>query len=266
MENTNIDNNDKTTKETVAQPDQELKKRPIQKHNEEEEEKPLINENEQGEGEGEEESEYEYELSTGFYITGVCIVLAIIAFIVFMYLDFPLSKKCRGWFIGSLIDFKNQFFMKKVYIYALCAFLFFQVATAISDFIVERINPEASNTNNKDLNDLSKSSIIGAFLLLGIIVPIGEELVFRKLIYGILSYLSKILAYAVSSFLFAFYHFEFSFEKLKEEITRFPLYLLAGIMFAYVYDATGCILSTMIAHILNNTKTVVLSVLGVLKG
>jgi membrane protease YdiL (CAAX protease family) len=265
MEYTNINNNDKATKENVAQPDQELKKRPVQKHSEEE--KPLENENiEGGEGEEEEESEYEYELSTGFYVVGVSIVLAIIAFIVFINLDFPMSIKCKSWFVNSLVDFKNQFFMKKVYIYAIGAFLFFQVATAISDIIVERINPEATNSNNKDLNDLSKSSMIGAFLILGLIIPIGEELVFRKLIFGILSHLSKILAYAVSSFLFAFYHFEFSFEKLKEEITRFPLYLLAGIMFAYVYDTTGCILSTMIAHVLNNTKTVILSVIGVLKG
>ncbi|ORX69816.1 Abi-domain-containing protein [Anaeromyces robustus] len=265
---TNNDDNDyKLATDNVAQPDQEIKKRPIKKQidNEEINEK---NENvEGGEGEEEEESEYEYEFvpTTGFYVVIGTILLAIIGFIIFINLDYPMSKKVKGMFISSLIDFKNQFFMKKVYIAAILAFIFIQVATAISSEIVERINPDAVNSNNRDLNDFSNSSMVGAFIVAALCFPIGEELFFRKFLFGIINHFSKILAYLISSFVFAFYHFEFDFTKLKEEFTRFPLYLLSGFTFAYVYDYTGCILASIIAHFLNNTKAVILSFLGELK-
>jgi len=269
MENTNIINNDDVTENIIQQPNQELKKRQIPKKENDED---ILNntqpENEQGEGEKEEEedSEYEYEFAptTGFYIVVIGAILAIIAFIIFINLNYSTSKSVKSWLIGSLIDFKNQFFLKKVYIVAICSFIFFQIATAISDAIIKHFKLDSTNSNNKDLNDLSSSSIIGAFIIVGIIFPIGEELVFRKLIYGLVSLLSNFLAYIISSFLFAFYHFEFSIDKLKEEIARFPLYLLAGVMFAFVYDYTGCILTSIIAHILNNSKTVILSLVGVL--
>ncbi|ORX58370.1 hypothetical protein BCR36DRAFT_580000 [Piromyces finnis] len=79
-----------------------------------------------------------------------------------------MSKKCESWIFNSLIHFKNQFFKKKVYTYAIGAFLFFQFATAISDYIVQRISPEATNSNNKNLNDLSKTSMTGALLILSL--------------------------------------------------------------------------------------------------
>jgi len=269
MENTNINKNGNVTENITQQPDQEFKKRQISKK---ENDEGILNkaqpENEQGEGEKEEEeeSEYEYEFAptTGFYIVVIGAILAIIAFIIFINLNYSTSKSVKSWLIGSLIEFKNQFFMKKVYITAICAFIFFQIATAISNSIIQHFQLDSANSNNKDLNDLSNSSVIGAFIIVGIIFPIGEELVFRKFIYGLVSLLSNFLAYVISSFLFAFYHFEFSIEKLKEEIARFPLYLLAGVMFAFVYDYTDCILASIFAHILNNSKTVVLSLVGVL--
>jgi len=267
MESANVDENDNVT-ENVTQQDQEIKKRLIPKGKDGDE--ILDNaqlENEQGEEDGEdEEEEYEYEFAptTGFYVLCIGIILAIIAFIVFINLDYAASKTVKSWLVGSLVDFKNQFFMKEVYIAAICTFIFFQIATAISNTIIQHFQLDSTNSNNKDLNELSSSSVIGALIIVGIIFPIGEELVFRKIIFGLVSLLSKYLAYAVSSLLFAYYHFEFSLEKLKEEIARFPLYLLAGVMFAFVYDYTGCILATMLAHILNNSKTVVLSLIGVL--
>jgi len=176
-----------------------------------------------------------------------------------------MSKHLKQMFIGSLIDFKNQFFMKKVYIAAVGIFIVFQIFTTITQILIKYIQPDASNSTNKDLNDFAGSSVIGAFIIAGIIFPVGEELIFRKLLFGILNHFSTLLAFIVSSFVFAFYHFEFSIQKLKEEYIRFPIYLFAGLMFAYVYNDTGCILATMLGHILNNSYTVILSLLGVLQ-
>ena len=266
MESADVDKNDKLT-ENGTQQDQELKKRLIPKRENVDDTFDITQpENKQGEEAEEEEEEYEYEFvpTTGFYILCFSIILVIVIFIIFINLDYSASKIVKNWLVNSIVDFKNQFFMKEVYIAAICTFIFFQVATAISNTIIQHFQLDSTNSNNKDLNNLSSSSVIGALIIVGIIFPIVEELIFRKLIFGLVSLLSKYLAYAVSSLLFAYYHFEFSIEKLKEEIARFPLYLLAGIMFAFVYDYTGCILATMLAHILNNSKTVILSIIGVL--
>lgn len=263
MDNANFENNNQVKSENIEKTDQQIKKRPIQKQNENEQNQE--NNNEQ-EGEEEEESEYEYEYvaSTGLYVIVSIVLIAFIGFIIFINLNYPMSKHVKEMFIGSLIDFENQFFMKKVYIAAICIFVIFQVVNSISLIISRYLKADTGNSNNKDLNELAGSSVIGAFIIAGIIFPIVEELIFRKLVFGVISHFSIILAYIVSSFVFAFYHFEFSIEKLKEEIYRFPVYLFAGIMFAYVYDYTDCILATMLGHILNNSYTVILSLMGIL--
>lgn len=83
-----------------------------------------------------------------------------------------------------------------------------------------------------------------AAVVIGVAVPIGEELLFRGLALGALRQLfSRHLAIAVSALVFAGAHLQ-------------PAQLLAlgalGLVLGYLYDLTGSLLPGMIAHGLHN--------------
>ncbi len=88
-------------------------------------------------------------------------------------------------------------------------------------------------------------------LLLGIIPPICEEIVFRGIIFNGLrkSYSDKI-AVVFSAFLFALMH-----GSLEQLVYPF----LMGIVFATIVLRTGSIVPSMIVHMINNTLVIVFS-------
>jgi len=248
--------------ETYVKPDQELKQRIVEKPEETEETKEKI---QKGEGEEEDDDEYEYvEVPiVNYYVVALVGAILLILAIVLLNLNNPYSQKMKTIIINDIVGFKNQFFMPKVYKYAVIAFIVFQVVDRIYNLISP---PDAKNSSNDDLRELVDLSAINAFLIAGIAVPIFEEIMFRKIMFRFIYMFSKPLAYIISSVVFSYYHFEFKWENLKKELFRFPLYTFAGLLFAYVYEYTGfSLLTSIIAHCLNNSFTVILGLFGVLK-
>jgi membrane protease YdiL (CAAX protease family) len=87
-------------------------------------------------------------------------------------------------------------------------------------------------------------------VLVGIVVPIGEEIFFRGLTYGALRRrLGRHVAVLASAVFFAAAHVQ---------LVEFLPILILGLILAYLYEYTGSLVPGMIAHAVNNLAALVL--------
>lgn len=107
---------------------------------------------------------------------------------------------------------------------------------------------QGSENTERLMAFVERSPIV--ILVISIIGPILEEVVFRKIIFGTLyKRLNFFLSALISSILFALAHSEFS---------HILLYASMGFTFAYLYVKTKRILVPIFAHVSMNTLVVVI--------
>lgn len=87
-------------------------------------------------------------------------------------------------------------------------------------------------------------------LTVGIVAPIGEELIFRKIVVDATHKYSEKFAIFFSGLLFSLFHGNF---------VQFFFTFLVGMLFAYVYTRTGNIFYSMALHMLMNLTTSVIT-------
>ena len=97
---------------------------------------------------------------------------------------------------------------------------------------------------------LNSSSPIPRILVVGILAPIFEELIFRKVLIDRLSRYSTFLAIIVSGLFFGLYHGNFS---------QFFYATGMGLLFAFLYTKTGKIHLTIILHMIINLYSSVIT-------
>ncbi|ORX47907.1 Abi-domain-containing protein [Piromyces finnis] len=156
------------------------------------------------------------------------------------------------------IGFFKQFLIKKVYKTGLIGYISLVSFNIIYSVIFGSFLENIQNSNEEDINEMIKLHPVMMMTYACIFAPMIEEFVFRKLMFGFIKRYSKILAYIISCFFFAFGHFGFSFTILLNEIGFFPIYFIAAAILAYIYDYDGYILASMIAHMLYNSTMLVL--------
>ena len=97
---------------------------------------------------------------------------------------------------------------------------------------------------------------ISSVIVLGIIGPICEELTYRVGLFGALNKLNKVLAYIVSTLVFAAIHFRFNAPNIYVELANLPAYLVSGVLLAIAYDKWN-FTASMTAHITNNLYAII---------
>ena len=97
---------------------------------------------------------------------------------------------------------------------------------------------------------------ISSVFVLGIIGPICEELTYRVGLFGALNKLNKVLAYVISTLVFATIHFRFNAANIYVELANLPAYVVSGAILAFVYDKWS-FTGSMTAHITNNLYAVI---------
>lgn len=149
----------------------------------------------------------------------------------------------------GLIDFKNQFFIKKVYLTGL---IFGLALYGLSSFYLNLFNLESQgNGNDKGIVDSMKKNPILQTFLVCIVGPLLEEFIFRKCIFGYLKKYSNILAYILSSFVFAIAHLS-DMNTIKNDLIYIPSLFFSGLLLAFAYDLDGYLLSSILTHGCNN--------------
>ena len=93
-------------------------------------------------------------------------------------------------------------------------------------------------------------------LIFGVIGPICEEFTYRIGLFSLTKRLSRVAAYIITPLVFGFIHFGWGSiatggDALIIELLNIPDYILAGVIFAFLYDRFGIGASTT-AHVMNN--------------
>ena len=130
-------------------------------------------------------------------------------------------------------------------------FFFNICANAIGNSIVKLFVDQSSSVNQQQV--LAKSIPAIMFFVTGFLAPLGEELIFRGLIFTGLRKYNRFLAYAVSAFLFGFIHVMNSVfaGNILEMVQMIP-YACSGLVFAYIYETTDNIWGSILTHMTNN--------------
>ena len=117
---------------------------------------------------------------------------------------------------------------------------------------------------NINENELSAQNIINTYpvasiFIIGMAGPICEELTYRVGIFSLLNKVNKYLAFAVTTVVFAFAHFDISSTHIADEFINLPAYLASGFMLTFAYYKLGFV-GSMSAHITNNLIAVITSI------
>jgi len=106
-----------------------------------------------------------------------------------------------------------------------------------------------------NLNDMAITAQVNAAprttaLIVIVLSPFVEEVLFRGLVFGGLKEKSRVIAYTVSCLLFAFLHV-WTFALSSGDMSYFVLmlqYLVPGLVFAWAYDHAGNLWASMLLH------------------
>lgn len=131
--------------------------------------------------------------------------------------------------------------------------LYWLCSLAVGWLILD-LNPDFVNVNDQSiflmLEENYSLTVLGTVLL----APVAEELLYRGLIFGTLYERSKLLAYVLSTLLFAVVHVV-GYVSIYEPMTLLLCllqYLPAGLCLGFAYARTGSILTPILAHIAVN--------------
>jgi membrane protease YdiL (CAAX protease family) len=117
-----------------------------------------------------------------------------------------------------------------------------------------------SHTN---LNDYTISAQIQdaprvTTLILVLLAPFVEEVLFRGLVIGNLKHKSRVTAYVVSCLLFALLHV-WQFAVVRQDVTYFLVmlqYLVPGVVLAWTYEHSGTLWTAIGVYVVANALSV----------
>ncbi|MBR5750131.1 MAG: CPBP family intramembrane metalloprotease [Bacilli bacterium] len=115
-----------------------------------------------------------------------------------------------------------------------------------------------TNDNQERVNDLAKMNLPLSLLFLGVIGPIVEEFTYRVGLFNFTRRINRVLGYVVSALVFGLIHMSFdaTSDPLSEWLS-YPIYVFAGLSFAFAYEKWGLGASAL-AHITNNVFSLLL--------
>jgi membrane protease YdiL (CAAX protease family) len=140
----------------------------------------------------------------------------------------------------TVFKFSNKEFLK----YGAVCVLATQVGNYISSFLMVNIESALGRAPENAVNTiLDNTSIIIAIVIVGIIGPIIEELMFRKLFIDRLTPYGDMVAVLVPSLIFGLFH---------ANLYQFFYAFFLGAVFSYIYLRSGKIIYTTVLHIFVN--------------
>lgn len=173
----------------------------------------------------------------------VTYVLMLIALIGIVFVDIPkqvqIFKKWQNYLIGIGLGI------------AIILFDIFYTTILVQTY------PDYSVGGNEEaVRGIIDLLPISSVFVLGIIGPICEELTYRVGLFGALNKVNKVLAYVVSTLVFASIHFRFNAPNIFVELANLPAYVVSGAILAFAYDKWS-FTGSMSAHITNNLYAVI---------
>lgn len=128
--------------------------------------------------------------------------------------------------------------------------VFYFVLNFLLDRALSLLKLSATAYNNDTVNALLDQSRTVMLLISVAAAPIIEETLLRGLVFGTIRHTSRVFAYAVSTFLFAFMHtWQFyPAHSVGELALAALLYVPAGVCLAWTYEKSGTIWGSILLH------------------
>jgi membrane protease YdiL (CAAX protease family) len=138
----------------------------------------------------------------------------------------------------------EQLGVKKILKYGAVCMFFMYVGSYISTFLMTNVGSLLGEMPENSIDTLmDNTNILLSVLIVGLIGPIFEELMFRKLLIDRLTPYGDVIAIFFPSLMFALFHGNFY---------QFFYAFLLGVIFSYIYVKTGKIIYSTILHMFIN--------------
>lgn len=150
----------------------------------------------------------------------------------------------------------SSFKTKKAYIAGVIGGICLIIINFAISLIMKSIAGTATNQNEAAVETVISAYPAIAIICTAILAPVAEELVFR--VGGMAvgdkfgnPVVRKIIAYAISSILFALIHLNLKSGDLVTEMASFPVYFAMGLTLSFMYHRYG-LAASIVAHAVNN--------------
>ena len=137
---------------------------------------------------------------------------------------------------------------KFILINLLVVVIFCFTSTLTGTFVVNTFGDANLQARNDALNNMTPATQIASLVVSVLLVPIAEEIAYRRFLYAELSRLNKMAALFISAIVFAITH---------GTLTHMWVAFLGGVLFAIIYDKTRNLGWNIAAHMLYNFLTVI---------
>lgn len=120
--------------------------------------------------------------------------------------------------------------------------------------LLARYQPDFVNFNDQTIFAMAEEYYTLTLMATVVLAPVAEELLYRGIIFGTMDQRNRLLAYVVSTVLFAAVHvvgYITSYD-IPTLLLCFVQYLPAGLCLGLAYSRSGSILSPILAHVLIN--------------
>ena len=151
------------------------------------------------------------------------------------------------------------------YVYGLAYALSIVCISIILSSIISLFYEVADSDNQTVVVSIIHNYPILAFIVIGILGPVCEELTYRVGLYSFLRRINKYLAFAVTAIVFALIHFGFDSENMINELWNLPVYIINGLILTIAYEHRGPACS-MTAHAIYNTISFLIVLVGKTNG
>ena len=199
--------------------------------------------------------------TTGFAFTGFIVYSALRTIMPYMFRNYVTANlaSCILFIIiggaystvviGPRVPFAET--RKTVLLKSFAAVLIYCfVSMCTSTLILNCLNDVNYFEQSAAYADLNKADMALSMIVSLTVAPICEEIVFRGCMYRFLSKLNKKAAMIISSFIFAAWH---------GTIVHMYAAFFGGLLFCVIYNKTGKLRYTMLAHMIFNAVTAVIS-------
>lgn len=126
----------------------------------------------------------------------------------------------------------------------------YSVSVKLLSWGIVKVYPSFINANDASINGLLSQSPILMAIAVGLMVPVTEECFYRGLLFGGLHKTNRILAYAVSTLVFAAIHVLGYIGSMStmDLLLAYLQYLPAGLWLAWTYEKSGSLAAAIGVH------------------
>lgn len=185
--------------------------------------------------------------------TGFNVVYYAVSFVFLLVFLFKYLRSSFRHFTSNIIDGLSSIAIY-YFVYNLTMFLI--------SLLLAQIFSDVSNPNQDSINELIKLNKNAMIVVSVLLAPFVEEVLFRGVVFGTIRKRNVLIAYLVSSLMFAFYHewqfllTGFSWKLLITTLTYVP----AGLCLARVYERSKSIWPAIFLHMILNFISVTVTI------